>query len=211
MKSKNYFNEVSPMWDEMQHLFFSDKVRETAVRIANVRRGCTAADIGSGTGFISCELRKYELKIIAVDQSEKMLWEMKNRFSDYKDIEFLIGTDEYLPIESESVDYAFANMYLHHTEHPQVAIREMVRILKPNGIIVITDIDEHNYKFLKEEQFDRWLGFNRKDIVKWFKNAGLKNIFVDCVGDNCCTSSKNTTNKVSLSIFIAKGEKGNEK
>jgi len=48
-------------------------------------------------------------------------------------------------------------MYLHHVEDPPAAIKEMVRILKPGGKIVITDADEHNYEFLRTEQQDRWL------------------------------------------------------
>jgi ubiquinone/menaquinone biosynthesis C-methylase UbiE len=55
-------------------------------------------------------------------------------------------------------------MLLHHVENPKVAIKEMVRILKPGGMIVITDLDEHKFEFLKTEQHDRWMGFKREDV-----------------------------------------------
>jgi ubiquinone/menaquinone biosynthesis C-methylase UbiE len=60
-------------------------------------------------------------------------------------------------------------MYLHHVELPSEAIKEMVRILKPGGKLVVTDLDEHAFEFLKEEHHDKWMGFRRDDIERWFK------------------------------------------
>lgn len=71
-----------------------------------------------------------------------------------------------LPIPDETVDYAFANMYLHHVEDPPQAILEMARIIKPGGILVITDLDKHSNEFLRQEHNDRWMGFVRDDILR---------------------------------------------
>ena len=98
-------------------------------------------------------------------------------------------------------------MYLHHVEDPPAAIREMVRILRPEGKIVTTDADEHNYEFLRTEQHDRWLGFKRSDILKWYEEAGLKNIKVDCVNTDCTPTSQQSGEQVAISIFYALGEK----
>ena len=54
-----------------------------------------------------------------------------------------------LPLPDAAVDAAFANMYLHHCPDPQEAIREMVRILRPGGRLVITDMDTTSYEWLK--------------------------------------------------------------
>lgn len=83
----------------------------------------------------------------------------------------------------------------------------MERILKPGGKLVITDLDEHNFEFLKTEQYDVWMGFDRKNITKWFEDAGLKNVTINCVGSNCCADSKCGCAKASISIFVAYGEK----
>lgn len=61
----------------------------------------------------------------------------------------------------------------------------MVRVLKSGGKVVITDVDEHEFEFLRREQRDRWLGFKREDIERWFQEAGLKNVKVDCVEEDC--------------------------
>jgi len=120
----------------------------------------------------------------------------------------MVGSSDKLPIKNSEVNYAFANMYLHHVDYPEKAISEMARILKDGGKLIITDLDEHNHEFLRTEQYDKWLGFNRDDIRKWLASAGLKNIVVDCVGDNCCSNSDNNKiEQANISIFIGYGEK----
>lgn len=206
-QSKDYFDEVSSNWDNMRNNFFSNDVRQVAYKTANVEAGKIAADIGAGTGFITEGLIEKNIKVIAVDQSEEMLNLLKEKFSYYKDINCIQGIGEKIPIEDSSVDYVFANMFLHHVENPGIVIKEMQRILKTGGKLVITDLDEHNFEFLRTEQYDVWMGFDRKDIIEWFKDAGLKKITVDCVGSNCCADSKCGSDKASISIFVAYGEK----
>ena len=191
----------------MQKTLFSNRVREVALKQAGVREGMTAADIGAGTGFMTEELIKHKVKVIAIDQSPEMINEMKKKFCSCYEIDYRTGVAENLPIENDTVDFAFANMYLHHVENPAASIKEIVRILKPGGKIVITDADEHDYEFLRTEQHDRWLGFNRKDMIKWYEDAGLKNIKVDSVGADCSPTSQNSGEQVNITIFFAFGEK----
>ncbi|MFW2487820.1 class I SAM-dependent methyltransferase [Clostridium chromiireducens] len=206
-QSKEYFDKVASKWDNMRTDFFSDGVRLIAYKTANIEEGKIAADIGAGTGFITEGLIKNNLKVIAIDQSEEMLNLLKDKFSYYKDLECVQGKGENIPIEDKSVDYVFANMFLHHVENPIIVLKEMYRILKSGGKLVITDLDEHNYEFLKTEQYDVWMGFDRNKILEWFKDAGLENVTINCVGSNCCADSKCGCDKASISIFVAYGEK----
>jgi len=207
MNSKKYFNEVAHQWDNLQQSFFSEDVKEKAFSVAGVKKGKIAADIGAGSGFITGGLIGKGLKVIAVDQTEAMLAEMREKFCSAEGVEYRLGEAEKLPIPDEAVDYAFANMYIHHVESPQKAIKEMVRILKPGGKLVITDMDEHEFKFLKEEHHDRWMGFEREDVRRWFEEARLKNVIVDCIGESCCAQSSCGDEHASISIFVASGEK----
>ena len=207
MDSKEYFDKVADRWDRMQKSFFSDNVRKGAVARAQVRPGELAADIGAGTGFLTEELVKNELRVIAVDRSESMIEEMKKKFSPNDEIQYRKGDFNNLPLQDETVDHVFANMYLHHVEMPQLAIDEMVRILKPGGKVVITDMDEHDFEFLIKEQHDRWMGFKREDIARWFEHAGLRNVSVDCLREDCCADSVECGQRARVGIFVAYGEK----
>ena len=207
MSSKEYFDEVAGRWDQMRETFFSNNVRKAAVKAVQVRPDSVAADVGAGTGFMTEELLRQGLRVIAVDQSSEMIAMMKKRFGGSDKVDFRLGESASLPIVNESVDFVFANMYLHHVERPAVAIEEMVRILKPGGSLVITDADEHTYEFLRTEQHDRWLGFKKSDIRAWFIAAGLTEVTVDSVGENCRSKSTTTEAQVAISIFIATGKK----
>jgi ubiquinone/menaquinone biosynthesis C-methylase UbiE len=207
MDTKKYFDEVAPRWDKIRSIFFSDVVREKAISLANVQPDKVAADIGAGTGFITEGLIKKGLKVITVEQSEAMLRVMKNKFDGIGEIEYRKGDALNLPIEDNHIDYVFANMLLHHVESPAVAIEEMTRILKPGGILVIIDLDEHKFKFLKQEHHDRWMGFKRDNIRHWFIESGLKEVKVDCTGENCSTQSNDGDEYAHISIFITSGRK----
>ncbi|MEX2750835.1 MAG: class I SAM-dependent methyltransferase [Candidatus Freyarchaeota archaeon] len=207
MSSKDYFEEVANQWDKMRQTFFSEVVREKAYVVAGVQKGKIAADIGAGTGFITEGLIAKGLQVIAVDQSQAMLEVMRKKFSKVGGFECRLGEAESLPIPDQFVDYVFANMYLHHVEFPKKAIGEMVRILKPGGKLVVTDLDEHNFQFLRVEHHDRWMGFKREKVKQWFEDSGLRNVVVDCVGENCCAQSSCGCESASVSIFVAYGEK----
>jgi len=88
MSSKQYFDEVARRWEEMREAFFSEAVREKAISVADVRPGRPAADIGAGTGFVTGALIQRGLRVIAVDQSEAMIREMRKRFQGVDEIDY---------------------------------------------------------------------------------------------------------------------------
>ncbi len=207
MSSKQYFDDVASQWDEMRQSFFSEAVRDKAMSVAQVESGKLAADIGAGSGFVVEGLIRAGVRVIAVDRSEAMLDEMRGKFSHSDEVEYRVGDASRLPMADAEVDYVFANMYLHHVQTPPEAIEEMVRVLRPGGGLVITDLDEHTFEFLRTEQHDRWLGFQRQDVHRWFEEAGLLNVMTDGVGESCCAQSSQGDAGASVTIFVAYGRR----
>jgi ubiquinone/menaquinone biosynthesis C-methylase UbiE len=207
MNGREYFESVAPKWDELQQSFYSDRVRDAAFSTAAVQPGRLAADIGAGTGFLTEGLTAAGLKVIAVDRSEAMLAGLQKKLKIPGRVECRPGESESLPLADEEVDYAFANMYLHHVDSPRKAIQEMARIVRKGGRVVITDMDKHDFTFLREEQSDIWLGFERAEISRLMREVGLKDVGVDGIGEQCCADSVCSGEKAIISIFVASGRK----
>jgi ubiquinone/menaquinone biosynthesis C-methylase UbiE len=207
MSSRQYFDEIAVIWDELRRGYFPQSLRETAIVLANPQPGMTAADLGAGTGFITEGLLEKGLRVIAVDQSPAMLAELELKFPSNKMLECRKGDALNLPIADGEVDCAFANMYLHHVEDPARVVREIGRIVRPGGRVVITDLDEHSHEFLRTEQHDRWLGFKRNDVAAWLHEAGFEKVKVDCAGQCCCSDSCDSSDSAEISIFAASGVK----
>jgi ubiquinone/menaquinone biosynthesis C-methylase UbiE len=207
MHERGYFDEIAPRWDDMRRTYFSERVRDRALSAARVQRGKLAADVGVGTGFITEGLIGHGVEALAIDESLPMLQVLRRKAFGAAGLHCCIGSAERLPVRTDAVDYVFANMCLHHVEHPAAAIGEMARILKKGGTVTITDLDKHAFAFLTDERTDRWMGFRRGDMRTWFAEAGLKDITVGETGERASVPSDSTDNCADISIFIARGTK----
>jgi len=136
------------------------------------------ADLGAGEGTFSQLLARHAKKVIAVDNSEKMVEygaELARKHG-VKNLEYRKGDLEAVPIRDGAVDVAFFSQALHHAQHPERAVAEAWRILKPGGKIVVLDLVRHNYEEARELYADLWLGFSEVEVTRFLRQAGFKNI-----------------------------------
>jgi ubiquinone/menaquinone biosynthesis C-methylase UbiE len=203
--TREYFDQVAGKWDEMRRTFFGEGVRLQAVAAAGIAPGAVVADVGTGTGFLAEAALDAGARVIGIDNSDGMLAQVADRLSR-RPFEARGGDTAALPLADGEVDAVLANMVLHHAPDPPAAIREMARVLKPGGRLVITDADTHSHEWLRTEQHDRWLGFARSDIESWFRDAGLEEV---SIGDTqeLCTPTATCGTRAVITIFIARGVK----
>jgi ubiquinone/menaquinone biosynthesis C-methylase UbiE len=202
--SQTYFSNVAGQWDEICEGYFTKHMRDSAIAKARLPTNAVVADIGTGTGFVAGGLAPRVAKVYGFDANADMLEVAKQNLSPFSNIELRVAPGDQIPLPDNSLDGVFANMYLHHAPQPEKAIQEMVRLLKPGGVLCITDLDTHNHEWQREQMADLWLGFERDDIRKWFAEAGLQEVDVDCAEGTCnaCGPDGKTD---PLSIFVAIG------
>ena len=143
----------------------------------------TVADLGSGEGLLSELLARRCRKVIAVDNSEKMVefGARKAKKNGLKNLEFRLGDLADPPIAPGSVDLAILSQALHHAEDPAQALRGACRILRPGGQLMVLDLLQHHFEKARDLYGDRWLGFAESDLDRWLQEAGFRKIEVSVV------------------------------
>jgi ArsR family transcriptional regulator len=143
----------------------------------------TVADLGSGEGLLSELLARRCRKVIAVDNSERIVafGAAKAKKNGLKNLEFRLGDLQEPPIEPHSVDIVILSQALHHADDPAKAVRSAHRILKGGGQILILDLLKHNFERAGELYGDRWPGFAESDLHRWLDEAGFKRIEISVV------------------------------
>lgn len=182
-EAKEFFNQVASEWEEIRKNYYDESIVNKLVELQILKKDMTVMDLGAGDGYLSRAVADFVKKVIAVDISKEMLKELerKARESSIVNIETLEGDGRDVPAEDSSVDMVCANMYLHHIEEPELAIREMNRVLKPGGLVFLADFYEHDNTELKENMHDIWPGFKPSEVQTWFKNNGFRNIHIETI------------------------------
>jgi ubiquinone/menaquinone biosynthesis C-methylase UbiE/DNA-binding transcriptional ArsR family regulator len=141
------------------------------------------ADLGSGEGLLSELLARRAKKVIAVDNSERMVafGANKAKKNGLKNLEFRLGDLENPPIEPQSVDLVILSQALHHAANPAITIQSAHRILKPGGQLWLLDLLKHNFEQAHDLYGDHWLGFAESDLQHWLEKAGFKKIEISVV------------------------------
>jgi ubiquinone/menaquinone biosynthesis C-methylase UbiE/biotin operon repressor len=133
------------------------------------------ADLGAGEGAFSMLLAQRAKQVIAVDNSDRMV-ELGSALAGKQGVEALEyrkGDLEAVPIADGAVDLALFSQSLHHAIHPERAIAEAWRILKPGGRIAILDLVQHKFAEARELYADVWLGFSEVELESMLGKAGF--------------------------------------
>lgn len=179
--SEQYFNLIAGRlgkghcpgrsWEALGHL---------ALRLVPA---ITVADLGAGEGLVSQLLARRAERVWCIDNSPKMVevgteLAKKNALAN---LTYKLGDIEQVPLADKSVDLAILSQALHHAAHPQTAVDEAFRILKPGGQLVVLDLKEHDFEQARELYGDLWLGFKESALHGFLKKAGFQKVDVTTV------------------------------
>ena len=180
-ESEKYFDEVAERlgknyvpgrsWESMGH-FLLRLVPEI-----------TIADLGAGEGTLSQLLAERASKVFCIDSSKSMvrLGSSLAKQKNLSNLEYLEGDIEKVPLPAKKVDLALMSQSLHHAHHPEKALSEAFRILKPRGQLVVLDLKKHQFEKARQLYKDHWLGFGENDLYRMIRESGFKRAKVEIV------------------------------
>ncbi len=132
-------------------------------------------DVGAGTGVMSefAHRCNSKLRYVAVDPAKGML----KYAQDY--IEIYIASAEALPFENNSFEVVLMGESLHHLKNPDIAIKEIVRVLKENGKLFIYDFDLGTFRGKVICTMEKLLGepghfYEVESLKKMLESHGFK-------------------------------------
>jgi len=141
------------------------------------------ADLGAGEGLLSQLLANRARQVWCIDNSPRMVEvgiELARK-NDLANLSYKLGDIEHVPLPDRSVDLAILSQALHHAQHPEAAVREAFRILRPGGQILVLDLNEHAFEKAREIYADVWLGFSESVLHGFLTKAGFAKIEVTSV------------------------------
>jgi len=141
------------------------------------------ADLGAGEGMLSQLLARRARKVIAVDNSERMVEVGTQLAKDhgFTNLEYRLGDLEDPPIGENSIDLAIFSQALHHANSPQKALATARRLLRSGGRLVVVDLLAHTFEQARELYADLWLGFSEVELLHLLEQAEFQNVEVQIV------------------------------
>tara|TARA_B100001123_G_C15229023_1_gene994361 strand:+ start:43 stop:747 length:705 start_codon:yes stop_codon:yes gene_type:complete len=136
---KNVFNKVYDKYDLMNDIMSLGIHRiwkKNLIQLLNPSNGKKLIDVACGTGDIAklyLDSIGINEKILCIDPNKKMINKGKTKLKKYKNIKWLIGSAENLPVSSNSCDYYTISFGLRNTKNLNKALSEAYRVLKPGG------------------------------------------------------------------------------
>jgi demethylmenaquinone methyltransferase/2-methoxy-6-polyprenyl-1,4-benzoquinol methylase len=143
---RGVFDSVAPKYDVMNDLMSMGLHRAWkayTVMVANVKEGQQVLDIAGGTGDLAMAFAPkvgINGRVVHTDINEAMLGEGRNRLLDAGvSLPTLVCDAEHLPFADDGFDVVTVAFGLRNMTHKDAALREMNRVLKPGGKLLVLE------------------------------------------------------------------------
>lgn len=174
--AEEYFNQNAAEWNRLRQLYVPEAdVEQQLIRVIGDERISSFLDIGTGTGRILALLADQVEQGIGIDQSAEMLSVARAYLEqeNLKHVHVRKGDMYHMPFDDQSVDLATVHLVLHYSQDPLPVIAEAVRVLRPDGRLVIVDFAPHQEEHLRAEHNHQRLGFSDAEMKTAMQAAGL--------------------------------------
>lgn len=173
----NEFDLKAPLWDtNPMHLERSKAIADMLVKQLPVSRKMSALEYGAGTGLLSFLLKDHLREITLMDSSEGMLTIIKEKvahlgINNLKPVLIDLEKESY----SESFDFIFNQMVLHHVKDIDKILEKFYSMITPGGFIAIADLYPEDGSFHGMD-VNVHKGFDPEKLAGKLSNCQFRNI-----------------------------------
>lgn len=179
------YSRLAEDYDTRWSFYVEKTTRETMVRLS-VRPTDRVLDVGCGTGALLHHLaRTYpHAHLVGVDPVPAMLAVARRRLP--LSVELREGWAEQLPCDDESFDVVVSCNMFHYIRDPVVALREMGRVLRPGGQLVITDWCDDYLAcrlcdwYLRLFSRAHYKVYRERECLRLLKEMGYQQVDIEC-------------------------------
>src|ERR1044072_5126290 len=173
------FDERAKDWDsDPKKVERARAVAEAIRRAIPLSNELKALEYGCGTGLLSFALQSDLGEITLADTSQGMLDVLREKIADagvtnMHPVRLDLASD---PLPAERYDLTYSLMTLHHIHDANHMLVKFHGLLKPNGYLLVADLDKEDGTFHTDGTTDVHLGFDRDELRKTVENIGFENI-----------------------------------
>ena len=142
------FDENQKELDRLKFQAATERELERGMLLkAGLAEGMQVLDLACGPGLVSCEMAQMvgpNGYVTGVDISPDLLVEAKQAASSQgiENVSFVQGNVYELDLPENHYDFVYARFLFQHLEQPADALAQILRVLKPGGVLVIADVDD---------------------------------------------------------------------
>ena len=179
-----FWNKISPLYDLFENVYNGKVYKETGKKVAElIEENDEVLECACGTGAISKYIAAKCKSLIATDFAEGMLKQAAKKCRSLDNITFENADITALRFPDASFDKVVAGNVIHLLPNPDAALRELERVVKPGGRIIIpTYINKTKKSSSFAVKFITMLGadfkrqFDLASYKKFFEDKGYKNV-----------------------------------
>jgi demethylmenaquinone methyltransferase/2-methoxy-6-polyprenyl-1,4-benzoquinol methylase len=200
---RKVFAALAPFYDTVV-IHFSG-VRDRVVNFTNAQKGSKILDVATGTGQQAFAFAKKGYEVIGIDLSEAMLNVAKKK-NKFRNVKFEVADATNLPFEDNSFDTSSISFALHDMPLSirEKVLKEMARVTKPEGIIIVVDYDLPKnkigkfliYHFIALIEAEYYKNFIKSDLESLLSKNGIKIVEKDRVMHGVGRILKGINNKL---------------